>query len=55
MDQHDTPTLAGYVLWATLIIALLWLAHSCGALSDIEARDPAEGTHMPDYFNQSKP
>lgn len=46
-EDYDKPTLAGYVLWTALIILIFALAHQCGALSDIEVRDPAEGSHIP--------
>jgi len=48
----DTPTIAGYVLWTALIVLIMVLAHRCGALSDIEAKDPAEGSHIPEYIER---
>ena len=48
----DTPTIAGYVLWTALIIMILILAHRCGILSDIEHKNPSEGSNIPSYINQ---
>lgn len=50
MKDNDTLTLAGYCLWVIIIMGCIWLTAKC-VPGDLDVRDPAAGTHIPDYVN----